>query len=98
MSNVFFVKNDTLCTPALTQCGVAGIMREIVLELAEKLGINTYVDDFTPADIFQADEVFLTNSLIGIWPVNKILSDQDVTYTRSGTMTSKLILNNNNEQ
>ncbi len=91
MSNVFFVRNDTLCTPALTQSGVAGIMRELVLELAEKLGINTYIDDFTPTDIFQADEVFLTNSLIGIWPVNKILSDQNVTYNLPGRVTSKLI-------
>ncbi len=98
MSNVFFVNNDTLCTPALTQCGVTGIMRELVLELAEKLGISTYIDDFTPTDIFQADEVFLTNSLIEIWPVNQILSDQDVTYTSPGTMTSRLITNNNFEE
>ena len=91
MSNVFFVRNDTLCTPTLTQAGVAGIMREIVLELAEKLGVSTYIDDFTPTDIFQADEVFLTNSLIGIWPVNKILSDQNVTYNLPGRVTSKLI-------
>lgn len=98
MSNVFFVRNDTLCTPALTQCGVAGIMRELVLELAEKLGISTYMDDFTPIDIFQADEVFLTNSLIGIWPVNKVLFDQSVTYATPGTITSKLIFNNNHEE
>ena len=98
MSNVFFVKNDTLCTPVLTQCGVAGIMRELVLELAEKLAINTYINDFTPADIFQADEVFLTNSLIGIWPVNKFLSEPSVVYDLPGVIMSRLIENNFNEE
>ena len=91
MSNVFFVKNDTLCTPALTQCGVAGVMRELVLELAESIGVSTYIDDFTPADIFQADEVFLTNSLIGIWPVNRVSSDQNVVYDPTRITTPKLV-------
>lgn len=91
MSNLFFVKNDTLCSPELTQSGVKGIMRDYVLELAEKLGIHTYIDDFTPADVFQANEVFLTNSLIGIWPVNKILSDEPVRYNLPGRITSILI-------
>ncbi len=91
MSNLFFIKNDILCTPSLTQCGVLGIMRELVLELAEKLSISTYIDDFTPADIFQADEVFLTNSLIEIWPVKKILTEQPVTFNSPGKLSSKFL-------
>ena len=91
MSNVFFVKNNTLCTPQLNQCGVAGVMREVVLDLAESFGINIYIDDFTPGDIFQADELFLTNSLIGIWAVNKIFSDNPIVYDQPGTITSRLI-------
>jgi len=97
MSNLFFVKNEILCTPSLTQSGVQGIIREHVLELAGKLGINTYIDDFTPADVFQAEEVFLTNSLIRIWPVNKILSEEPVSYDSPGIITSQLIAQMNKE-
>ena len=93
MSNVFFVKNNTLCTPSLSQCGVAGVMRLLVLELAETLGINTYIDDFTPEDISQADEVFLTNSLIEIWPVKKVLFEEPVIYDQPGSITSTLMEN-----
>ncbi len=91
MSNVFFVKDNTLCTPDLTQSGVAGIMRKVVLDQAENLAIRTYIDDFTPADIFQADEVFLTNSLIEIWPIKKILSEETINLTQPKTITTKLI-------
>lgn len=91
MSNVFFVKDNTLCTPDLSQCGVAGIMRKAVLDQAENLSVRTYIDDFTPADIFQADEVFLTNSLIGIWPIKKILSEETINFDQPKTITTKLI-------
>lgn len=99
MSNVFFVKNDTLCTPDLSFCGVAGVMRDIVVELAKQIGINVYISDFSPADILQADEVFLTNSLIEIWPVQKILSEETVSYSSPGRITKKLQegLHNNNQ-
>lgn len=93
MSNVFFVKDGTLCTPDITQCGVAGVMRKVVLDIAEKLSIRTYIDDFTPADIFQADEVFLTNSLIGIWPIKEILFDERIVFEQDKTITTKLISN-----
>ncbi len=69
MSNLFAVRNTTLLTPDLSQCGVAGIMRSVVMELARGLGLEVSVRPLSRADIRQADELFLTNSLIGIWPV-----------------------------
>ena len=36
MSNLFIVKDGTLVTPDLTRCGVAGVMRDLVMELAQE--------------------------------------------------------------
>ncbi len=90
MSNVFFVKNNTLCTPGLEQCGIAGVMRDIILSLAESLSIKVYIDEFTPSDLFQADEVFMTNSLIGIWPVSKIVVEENIYFDSPGKITRRL--------
>jgi len=68
-SNLFWVRQGELHTPALERCGVAGLTRRKVLGLAARLGAKASVRDGTWADLDAADEVFLTNSLIGIWPV-----------------------------
>lgn len=72
MSNLFSVYSGELFTPDLTHCGVAGVMREHVMALAEAAGLVVNVRQLTEQDLFDADEVFMTNSLIGIWPVSQI--------------------------
>ena len=68
-ANVFIVKNKQLFTPKLDQCGVDGVMRSYVIAMASELGFKTEAVSLSLQDILDADEVFLTNSLIGIWPV-----------------------------
>lgn len=72
MSNVFLIRDGTLYTPRLHRCGVAGVMREIILTQLTADVIDVVQTDLLPADISVADEVFLSNSIIGIWPVRKI--------------------------
>ena len=74
MSNVFAVSGGTLLTPVLSHAGVEGVMRGLVLERAAALSLSARTLALTPDDILQADEVFLTNSLIGLWPVRRIES------------------------
>ena len=69
MSNVFIVRNNTLVTPQLTTCGVEGIMRRWIMDNASVLGYEVQETELSVDDIKQADEVMLTNSLIGILPV-----------------------------
>jgi len=69
MSNLFAVNGGVLTTPDLSRCGVAGIMRTVVLEQADHLGLDVTVRPLPLAEMEQADELFLTNSLIGLWPV-----------------------------
>lgn len=69
MSNLFWVSAGKLYTPDLSRCGVAGIMRTQVMALASDLGIGVTVGDVTPLELAEVDEIFITNSIIGIWPV-----------------------------
>lgn len=71
MSNVFLVCGGELRTPALEHCGVAGVMRGHVVALAAELGIPCAVMPLVLADVAQADELFVCNSLVGIWPVRR---------------------------
>jgi 4-amino-4-deoxychorismate lyase len=68
-SNLFLVKDGVLLTPDLSRCGVAGVMRGELLAQAQTLGIASQVRDLQMADLEQADEVFLCNSVYGVWPV-----------------------------
>lgn len=76
MTNLFIVSHDSLLTPDLSHSGVEGVMRGLVLERAVELSLETRVMDINKNDILQADEVFLTNSLIGLWPVRRIEAKQ----------------------
>jgi 4-amino-4-deoxychorismate lyase len=71
MSNVFLVRDGRLQTPALDACGVAGVMRERVLELAQQAGISCEVTRLGLGDVAVADEMFVCNSVIGLWPVRQ---------------------------
>jgi 4-amino-4-deoxychorismate lyase len=71
-SNLFLVKGGVLYTPNLQQCGVAGVMRGLVMDMAEELGIQVQVTNLKLQDIWDSEAQFLTNSLIGIWPIREI--------------------------
>ncbi|MCF6211174.1 MAG: aminodeoxychorismate lyase [Gammaproteobacteria bacterium] len=73
MSNLFVVQAGILRTPGLSRCGVAGVMRARVMAEAEVLGIPVNEGRLGLRDLAAADEVFLTNSVIGIWPVRQLV-------------------------
>ena len=68
-SNLFLVQGGVLITADLQRCGVAGVMRAALLAEAERLAIPYQVADISLAQLQQADELFLCNSVYGIWPV-----------------------------
>jgi 4-amino-4-deoxychorismate lyase len=88
MSNLFIVREHLLLTPDLHRCGVAGIMRSAILEQAERQSLSAEIRALDTADLLAADEVFLCNSLIGIWPVIAI----DGRPYRKGAITTRLQL------
>jgi len=74
MTNIFLVKQGGVFTPALEQCGVAGVMRSVVLDLADAMDMPVTVESIGRNELLMADEVFLCNSVIGVWPVASIES------------------------
>jgi 4-amino-4-deoxychorismate lyase len=71
MSNVFLVHRGVLVTPELVRCGLAGVMRAQVLGVAASRSIPMAVRAVPAAEAAQASEIFLTNSVIGVWPVRR---------------------------
>jgi 4-amino-4-deoxychorismate lyase len=71
-SNVFMIKEAVLYTPDLHQAGVAGVMREHILQLARSLQWTVCIQDLYPEQFLAADEVFFCNSVYGLWPVKQI--------------------------
>ncbi|MBW1801356.1 MAG: aminotransferase class IV [Deltaproteobacteria bacterium] len=68
--NFFMVANGTLFTSRLIDC-LPGIVRDTVIELAGTLNIACVEKDITVYDLYQSDEMMLTNSSIAIFPVSK---------------------------
>lgn len=72
MTNLFFIEGGALVTPDLSGAGVAGIMRGLLLERALDWGLQTRVEQVSPARLVQAEEMFLCNGVIGVWPVRDV--------------------------
>jgi 4-amino-4-deoxychorismate lyase len=72
MSNLLVIRGNTLYTPDLSQCGVAGVTRRRIMLAAQKHGMQVRVTQMRPRDIFKADEVCMCNSVMGVWRVRMI--------------------------
>lgn len=70
MSNVFVVANGRIMTPAILTAGICGVMRRVVLREARGAGLEVAEMSLDAAAVAAAQEIFLTNARIGIWPVS----------------------------
>ncbi len=70
--NVFAFKNGVLLTPSLDVCGIEGTRRQAVIGLAKKLNISVEVCSLSMEELLSCDEIFITNSVIGIKPVHQV--------------------------
>jgi 4-amino-4-deoxychorismate lyase len=86
-SNLFWVRDGSLHTPALDGCGVAGVMRDKVLACGTALGLKLRVESRPWSVLLEAEEAFVTNSLIGIWPLRSL--EQRV-WQAPGPLTTRL--------
>ncbi len=88
-SNIFFVKDGHLYTPSLESGCLAGIRRRIVIEKALELTIPFSEGVYYPEDLLNADEVFLTNSLMDVMPVREL---EEKVFRLDGTLGRRLSL------
>lgn len=73
--NLFLLVDGRLKTPRLAEAGVHGVMRRLLLEhLAPQAGLEVLAEDLDVTDLAAAGEVFICNSVRGIWPVRGCLA------------------------
>ncbi|WJY15741.1 aminotransferase class IV [Pectobacteriaceae bacterium CE90] len=87
-TNFFIVRGDELWT-STGKYNFNGITHKTIKHLAEENGIKLFVGDYTLAEIYTADEAFLTGTLGGITPVTMI-DGKVIGAGKPGPMTAKL--------
>lgn len=87
MSNLFVVVGDELHTPALERCGVAGVMRGAIIQSAREAGVRVRETVVGSEMLHSADELFVSNTLIGIWPITVL---EDIAFP-VGSLTQSLM-------
>ncbi|MBL4644127.1 MAG: aminotransferase class IV [Flavobacteriaceae bacterium] len=69
-ANIFIVKGNEIKTPALEEGCIKGIVRKKIIEILNKNETYSISETaISPFEMQKADEVFLTNSIIGVQPV-----------------------------
>jgi branched-chain amino acid aminotransferase group I len=89
-SNVFLVSCQMLITPSTESGALPGITREIILELAQSMGIMLVVKHVELGELITAKEAFLTNSIIEIMPLTR-LDEKPIGSGKPGTLTQCLM-------
>ncbi len=72
VSNIFMIFRGVLSTPSLDSGVLRGITRDTVIEIAREMNLEVREDRLKVEDFFNAEEVFITNSMIEVLPVRKI--------------------------
>jgi len=89
-SNIFFVKNNSVFTPAVKLGCLNGITRRTVLHVLRKMGVKVKVGVFSANDVLDADEAFVTNSIIEVMPL-RVLDAKAIGGHRIGPLTLKIL-------
>lgn len=71
-TNLFLRQGDVLLTPDLSRCGVSGVQRARILAWAEVQARPVRITPIGLPQLLEADEVFLSNSVLGLWPVREL--------------------------
>jgi len=71
-SNLFMVSHGKLITPDLSRCGVAGVQRDRVMAWAKQNNMPLQVRDVSLDELLHADELFVVNSIIVLWPLREL--------------------------
>lgn len=90
MSNIFIVSNGTLVTPDLSRCGVNGIMREQIIDIAQNSSIKVETRNITRDELLESREIFISNSVIGVCVVKQLEKQSYNTDTMTRTINKIL--------
>jgi branched-chain amino acid aminotransferase len=88
--NIFAVSNGVIVTPPTSTGALRGITRNVVIEIAKKLGYTVVKKEVTPSDLFLADEVFFTGTAAEVVPVKEI-NKRKIKNGKPGPITRRLM-------
>ncbi|MFA5863478.1 MAG: branched-chain-amino-acid transaminase [Phycisphaerae bacterium] len=88
--NIFIVRKNVLLTPPREAGILEGITRNVVMDLARKIGLTVCEENLTRYDLYTADECFLTGTAAEVIPVTKI-DGRIIGAEKVGPITKKLI-------
>lgn len=88
--NIFLIKNRVLYTPTAVVGILEGITRSVVMELAQRAGIEVQMAFLTPHDLYTADESFVTGTGAEILPVVEV-GHRKIGDGRVGPVTKQLL-------
>jgi branched-chain amino acid aminotransferase len=88
--NVFIVKGGRILTPPPDADILLGVTRAVAIHLAGKLGIALGEENITPADVYAADECFLTGTAAEVIAVTSV-DDKPIGDGKVGPVTKKLL-------
>jgi len=90
-SNFFIVKNKQILTPDLSKQGVAGVIREKILnQCAKQCGYDIEIANINLDDVLDADEVFLSNSVYGVQTVKQLNNKKYNSHAEDHLVSKKL--------
>ena len=70
--NLFMVTENKLITPPISEGCLNGVMRKQIIDIAKQIDSVTVLESpISPFDLQKADELFITNCIIGIQPITK---------------------------
>jgi branched-chain amino acid aminotransferase len=76
-ANLFLVNGNTIRTPSLADGSLKGVLRKQIIDILDKSKDYELIEDsISPFDLLKADEVFLTNVIMGIQSVSKYRKKQ----------------------
>ena len=89
-SNLFIVRDGAALTPPLAAGLLPGITREFLFEVGKEVGVDVREEPLRDADLFGADEAFLTSTTREVVPIVKV-DEKSIGTGKPGPITKKLL-------
>ena len=87
-ANIFLVQDGRVLTPPLTSGCLAGVTREVLLEIAPAAGMEIHEEELKVEDLSSAEEVFISSTTREVAPIESIQGIRQ--YRAPGPVTSRL--------
>jgi len=88
--NIFIVKDGKLFTPPSTSGALPGITASVIKEIAQKLGYQVIEKGITVAELYNADEAFLTGTAAEVMPIREV-NKRQIGEGKMGPVTRQIL-------